>query len=55
VGQRKQSQEHEQSQVDNDACAQQPHSEHEHHDKKTKQEYLAQQVRGEEHQRDTLL
>jgi hypothetical protein len=46
---------HEQSQVDDDACAQQPYSEHEHQDKKTELEYPTQQAPGEEHQRDTLM
>jgi hypothetical protein len=35
--------------------AQQPHSEHEHPDKKIELEYPAQQAPGEEHQIDTLM
>jgi hypothetical protein len=35
--------------VDDNACVQQPHFEHEYQDKKTELEYLAQQVPDEEH------
>jgi hypothetical protein len=55
VKKRRQSKEHKQSQVDDDACTQYPHSEHEQQGKKTEPEYPTQQAPSEEHEKETHL